>query len=90
MFLPYIYLLNDVCYLFIFQNEQFQFPHLAHMAQDFLAIPATTTPSECAFSTAGNLITDQRGKLVSKTVQASMCLKSWLTEPLKDMSNSLD
>ena len=60
------------------------------MARDYLAIPATTTPSERIFSIAGNLITENRGRLVSKTVRASMCLKSWLSGPLKEILNCLN
>jgi hypothetical protein len=60
------------------------------MARDYLAIPATTTPSERTFSVAGRTITDNRGRLVSKTVRATMCLRSWLSGPLKDRLDDIE
>jgi hypothetical protein len=59
------------------------------MARDYLAIPATTTPSERAFSVAGNLIADNRSRLVSKTVRASMCLRSWYAGPLGEVLDGM-
>ena len=40
-------------------NES-QYPHLAKIAQDYLAIPATSVSSEQCFSICKNLITDNR------------------------------
>jgi hypothetical protein len=57
-------------------NES-QFPHLSKMARDYLAIPATSVPSEQCFSISKNLITNNRNRLVGKTVRMCMCLKSW-------------
>ena len=56
-------------------NEN-QYPRLLKMARDFLAIPSTSIPSEQYFSISKNLITNQRNRLVGKTVRAYMCLKS--------------
>jgi hypothetical protein len=47
------------------------------MARDYLAIPATSVPSEQCFSISKNLITNNRNRLVGKTVRMCMCLKSW-------------
>jgi hypothetical protein len=55
------------------------------MARDFLAISATSTPSERLFSSSGNMITDKRNRLASKTIRAAQCLKSWNTVPLKEI-----
>ena len=38
-------------------DNKTRFKNLSRMALDYLAIPATSAPSECAFSTASNLIT---------------------------------
>ncbi|GES99129.1 ribonuclease H-like domain-containing protein [Rhizophagus clarus] len=57
-------------------NES-QYPRLANMARDYLAIPSTSVPSEQCFSAGKYLITDTRNRLAGKTVRACMALKSW-------------
>lgn len=59
--------------------NELQFPKLARMAQDYMAIPATSVPSEQCFSISKNLITPNRNRLLGKTARACMCLKSWWT-----------
>lgn len=54
-----------------------RFPVLASMARDYLAVPATSCPSERLFSTAGNVISASRSRLNPDTVRALLCLKSW-------------
>ncbi|EXX64062.1 hypothetical protein RirG_146400 [Rhizophagus irregularis DAOM 197198w] len=57
-------------------NES-QYPHLAAMARDYLAIPATSVPIERAFSGGTDLVTQKRCSLSPETIKACMCLKSW-------------
>ncbi|CAG8802932.1 10998_t:CDS:1, partial [Racocetra persica] len=52
-------------------THQIQFPQLAHMAHDYLAIPASSVTSECAFSSGENMITNKRSNLASKTIRAA-------------------
>ena len=52
-------------------------PVLSQMAQDFLAIPATSAPSESMFSQASDIITKKRNRLGADTVNMLMCLRSW-------------
>jgi hAT family C-terminal dimerisation region len=54
------------------------YPGLARIARDYLAIPATSAPAERVFSRAADLISDKRGSLNEDTIQACMCLSSWL------------
>ena len=54
------------------------YPRLAAMASDYLAIPATSVPVECAFSGGTDLIQPKRGALKEDIIRACMCLKSWL------------
>lgn len=61
------------------KSNQLQFPTLSNMARDYLAIPATSVPSEEIFSLGKNLITDKRNRLAGKTIRVCLCLKSWWT-----------
>lgn len=67
-------------------NES-QYPTLARMARDYLAIPATSVPSEQCFSASKNLVTINRNRLKGKTIRACMCLNSWWADILADSNN---
>jgi hypothetical protein len=54
------------------------YPRLARIARDYLAIPATSAPAERVFSCGADLIAKKRGSLSEDTIQACMCLDSWL------------
>ena len=58
------------------KTNQHQFPNLSRMALNYLAIPATSVPSEQVFSMEKNLITDKRNRLAGKTIRMYLCLKS--------------
>jgi hypothetical protein len=58
-------------------ENQKRFPILSRMARDYLAIPATSAPSERLFSQAGRTISEQRNRLKGDTACALLCLKSW-------------
>jgi hypothetical protein len=53
------------------------YPTLAMMARDLLAIPASSVPSERAFSSSGGLISKKRTRLANNTIRAMMCIKEW-------------
>lgn len=55
-------------------RSQDQLPRLAKLAQRYLAVPATSTPSERVFSLAGNTITRQRSSLHPAHVDALIFL----------------
>jgi hypothetical protein len=55
-----------------------EYPCLARIARDYLAIPATSAPCERAFSGGADLITKKRGSLKEDTIRVCVCLKSWL------------
>lgn len=48
---------------------RFKYPHLSTLAQKYLAIPATSVPSERAFSTGGSVVTAHRERLLSEHVE---------------------
>lgn len=48
--------------------HRYSFPHLAELAQKYLAIVATSTTSERLFSTAGNIINSKRAALSTEYV----------------------
>ena len=64
--------------------NEMQFLELVSMAQNYLAISATSIPFEQCFSTSKNLILSNRNQLIEKTVRVCMCLKSWWTGPLQN------
>ena len=55
-----------------------KYPVLSLLAKDVLAIPASTVPSESAFSTGGRIIDPLRCSLSTSTVEALICMQSWL------------
>lgn len=48
--------------------HQINFPRLSKLAQKYLCIPATSSPSERVFSTGGNVVTCQRSCLKPEMV----------------------
>jgi hypothetical protein len=57
--------------------KQFEFPIISKIAGDFLAIPATSAPSECVFSIGSDVVTKKRNRLTGESVRMIMCLKDW-------------
>jgi hypothetical protein len=72
---------NDFCEpLLWWKAHEKEFPIIAQIAHDYLAVQATSVPSEQAFSVAGLTITKLRNRLTPQTARACMCLKSWIKE----------
>jgi hypothetical protein len=69
---------KDVDSLIWWKTHQEEFPVLASMACDWLAVVATSVPCESVFSIAGNTITRSRNRLDPETAKALLCLKSWM------------
>jgi hypothetical protein len=59
------------------KTNEGEYPTLALMARDWLAIPASSVPCEQLFSLAGNTVTKNRNCLNPETAQVLLCLKSW-------------
>jgi len=58
------------------QKHSGQYPVLARMARDYLAIQGSSTPSERAFSNASLTDTQQRNRLTPEMFEALQILKS--------------
>ncbi len=59
------------------ESKAYEFPIICQIARDYLAIPATSAPSERTFSYAGNLISKRRTRISSENVRYVLCLRSW-------------
>ena len=66
------------------QRHVDEFPHLAEMARDYLAILATSAPAERIFSSAADIITQDRASLAADTIRAIICLKHWYRSGIID------
>ena len=56
---------NPLCW---WKENAFRYPILSHLARKYLAIPATSVPSERAFSSAGNIVSVKRSCLQPESV----------------------
>jgi len=55
-----------------------KYPILSRIARDLLVVPISTVPSKSAFSIGGKIVSPQHSRLHPTTVEALMCLQSWL------------
>jgi len=61
--------------LLSWKEKQKRFPILSMIAQDLLAVPATSTPCERIFSKAGIIINTKRSLLASKSANMLLFLE---------------
>jgi hypothetical protein len=54
-----------------------KYPTISYIARDLLAVPASSVPSESAFSMARRTINDFRSSLTPETVEALICTQDW-------------
>lgn len=60
----------------LLQRHSKEYPTLSRMARDILAVPASSTDSERAFSQAKLFETDRRNRLSASSLEALMVLHS--------------
>jgi hypothetical protein len=58
-------------------SKQFEFPALAQIPRDFLAILASSEASERVFIQGGGLITQNRNRIRGTNTRYVLCLRSW-------------
>jgi hAT family C-terminal dimerisation region len=63
--------------LLYWKNNSTKWPHLASMARDYLAAPASSAGSERSFSTGRDMLGLNRHSLLPETMEASIRLRSW-------------
>lgn len=73
----------DYCLIFpdadsSFGTNERDFPVIAAMARDFLAIPGTSVSVERLFSTARQLCQDMRSSLAAEMIMEAMLTRAWL------------
>jgi len=69
---------HDECPLMWWKTNKTRFPILSKLAKKYLAVPATSTPSERLFSEAGNVMTIKRTQLAPNMLENLVfCKKNW-------------
>jgi len=80
---------RDTDILMYWASKEYEFPIIAHIAKDHLAIPATLATSECVFSVGSDIITKKRNRLGAGNTRRLLCLRDWgvLEEGADDSSD---
>jgi hypothetical protein len=68
---------RDTNILKYWQAKQYQYPVISRIAQDYLAIPASSAASERIFSVGGDIVTKKRNRLLPSTLRYLLCLRDW-------------
>ena len=57
--------------------NKLHYEHMVPAASHYLAIPATEVASKRAFSTAGNVVSDKRARLMPEHVEQQICIQNF-------------
>lgn len=68
---------QDTDILRYWSSKEYQFPTIARIARDHLAIPATSAASESVFSHGGDIVTEKRNRLGACNTRRLLCLRDW-------------
>ena len=68
---------RDTDILRYWASKEYEFPIMARIARDHLAIPATSAASECVFSVGSDIITKKRNRLGASNTRRLLCLRDW-------------
>ena len=80
---------RDTDILRYWASKEYEFPIIARIARDHLAIPATLAASKCVFSVGSDIITKKRNRLGASNTRRLLCLREWgvLEEGVDDSSD---
>ncbi len=62
-----------------------EFPTIARMARDYLAIPATSVSVERVFSKSRHICSSLRSSLKEETIKMALLTKVWIRDGLFEM-----
>ena len=81
---------RDTNILRYWASKEYEFPIIACIARDHLAIPAMSAASESVFSIGGDIITKKRNRLSAGNTRRLLCLQDWgvLEEGVDDGSDN--
>jgi len=68
---------RDTYILRYWASKEYEFPIIARIARDHLAIPATSAASESVFSIGGDIITKKRNRLSAGNTRRLLYLQDW-------------
>ena len=68
---------RDTDILSYLQGREKEFPIVAQMARDHLAIPSTSAASKCVFSGGSDLIMKKRNQLGGDNIRKLICMRAW-------------
>jgi hypothetical protein len=64
-------------------------PQLAAMALYTFSVPAMSDEPERIFSQTGHILSPRRRRLISKSIQRLICMKSWLKQEVAHLDSGL-
>lgn len=81
---------NDVDVLQWWSRRQNQYPILAMMAREILAVPASTVSVEQAFSVGGYVLDERRSVMTPRNLEAQVLLKDYTLAEMREQENNWD
>jgi hypothetical protein len=78
---------NSCC---IMQDHSADFPVLAHIARDILAIPGVSISVERLFPSSKHTLSDSQSSMTAESASKTVVVKEWLKKGFGDGVNYLD
>ena len=81
---------RDTNVLKYWASKEYEYPIIARIARDYLAIPATSAASESVFSIGGDIFSIKRNKLGVDNTRRLLCLRDWSVLAEEEVDNNSD